>query len=291
VAYAAAGFSGRGNEAISLSDATVSAATLNTLDGLTTGVIDASSVTTLSGTASAVTTALGSSGISGLGNASLDVLGTAGNDTLIGGGGSDTLVGGSGADRMEGGAGDDTYNVDVVGDILVELSGGGYDRVVTTISWTLTADFEQLSLNGSANLNGTGNAQANRLDGNAGINILDGGDGIDVLEGFAGADTLIGGGGADRFVYRSLADTTGDVISDFSAAQGDTVDLRLIDANTGSAGDQAFTWIGDLSFSGVAGQLRFSGGVLSGDVDGVGGADFSITLTDVATLQASNIWL
>ena len=46
---------------------------------------------------------------------------------------------------------------------------------------------------------------------------------------------MAGGGGADSFHFRAAAETAGDSIAD----------LRLIDADASTAGDQAFTWIGD----------------------------------------------
>jgi Ca2+-binding RTX toxin-like protein len=235
--------------------------------------------------------------------------GNAGNDTLLGGGGNDTLDGGLGADSMEGGAGNDTYYLDDAGDVMLELAGGGYDRVVAGFSHTLAAEFERLSLTGTADVNGTGNALANRLEGNAGANTLDGGDGRDGLFGFGGSDTLLGGGGhdtldgglgadsmeggagADLFVFNSVGETAGDVIADFTVAQMDRIDVRRIDANPGLAGDQPFVWIGDAGFGNVAGQLRFESGVLEGDVNGDNVADFQIGLTGVASLTTANIWL
>ncbi|MEI6160185.1 MAG: hypothetical protein WCP77_10150, partial [Roseococcus sp.] len=68
-------------------------------------------------------------------------------------------------------------------------------------------------------------------------------------------------------------------------------DLRRMDANAGLAGDQGFAWIGGADFSHVAGQLRFAGGVLAGDLDGNAVADFQITLAGVGSLSASSIWL
>jgi hypothetical protein len=51
----------------------------------------------------------------------------------------------------------------------------------------------------------------------------------------------------------------------------------LIDADTdGTAGNQAFKFIGATAFSGVDGQLRFAGGVLQGDVNGDRTADIEI---------------
>ena len=100
-----------------------------------------------------------------------------------------------------------------------------------------------------------------------------------------------GGVGADRFVFRSAAEADGDVIADFNAVQGDRIDLRPIDTNPELTGDQGFAWIGSAVFGGVAGQLRFTGGVLEGDVDGNLTADFQIALSSVTSLTAANIWL
>ena len=57
-----------GNEAVTLSDTTLTSTVLNTLDGNTTGEVNAETVTTLTGLAAATNTAYASSGITGLGN-------------------------------------------------------------------------------------------------------------------------------------------------------------------------------------------------------------------------------
>jgi len=85
-----------------------------------------------------------------------------------------------GADRLEGGLGNDRYDVDDPGDVVIELAGEGTDTVQASVSYTLAANVENLTLTGSASINGTGNDLANVLRGNAGNNLLAGGAGGDV---------------------------------------------------------------------------------------------------------------
>ena len=138
------------------------------------------------------------SGLSGTGNGVSNVIngndganllaGLAGNDTLNGGKGADTLNGGSGADVMTGGAGNDTFMIDDAGDVVVEAENGGIDTIISVFNATVYDNFENLTLSGSDDTNGDGNAVANRISGNSGSNYL---------QGFAGNDTITGGGGAD----------------------------------------------------------------------------------------------
>ena len=87
-----------------------------------------------------------------------DIFGFADDDILTGLGGDDWLNGGTGADTMIGGIGDDTYVVDNAGDVVTENAGEGTDkRVLSWISYTLGANVENLSLSGTASINGTGN--------------------------------------------------------------------------------------------------------------------------------------
>lgn len=133
-----------------------------------------------------------------------------GNDNLYGDGGNDTLDGGAGDDTMRGGVGNDSYVVDSLGDSVIELAGEGTDTVRASVSYSLGAHLENLTLTGSAHVSAFGNELANVLIGNAGDNLIDGG---------AGADTMIGGAGDDTYVI----DSTGDVIVELVNEGFDTV--------------------------------------------------------------------
>ncbi|NJS40104.1 MAG: calcium-binding protein, partial [Rhodobacteraceae bacterium] len=148
--------------------------------------------------------------------------GLAGNDTLLGGDGDDSLIGGDGTDSLTGGAGNDIYVIDSLTDVIVEAAGGGTDDVQSSVAFTLQAELENLTLLGSAALNGTGNTFANVLTGNAGANLLSGlagadslfgGDGADTLDGGTGADALAGGSGNDVYVVDNTLDTITEAMS------------------------------------------------------------------------------
>ncbi|MEX2648192.1 MAG: M10 family metallopeptidase, partial [Alphaproteobacteria bacterium] len=120
-----------------------------------------------------------------------------GDDSLIGGTGNDTLDGGAGRDRLLGGPGDDTYVVGSNKDVIVESTGGGVDNILSTISRTLDAHVENMTLLGNGNLNAIGNTLANSITGNSGQNAIQSREGDDVLAGGAGNDSLLGGSGND----------------------------------------------------------------------------------------------
>ena len=118
---------------------------------------------------------------------------------ITGNSAANVLDGGAGADTLVGGLGNDTYVVSSLTDVIVETSDlvTEIDTVQTWVNWTLDENLENLTLAGSGNLNGVGNAVANEMRGNTGKNLLTGLEGDDTLWGGLGDDTLVGGAGAD----------------------------------------------------------------------------------------------
>ncbi len=257
--------------------------------------------------------------LTGTGN--INGVGNSRANELWGNTGNNVLNGLAGADKMYGGKGNDTYAVDNAGDLVVEDSGNGTDTVLASIDHTLRANVENLTLTGSA-VRGTGNSANNVIGGTDSANTLDGAAGDDVLTGNGGNDTLIGGlgsdtlkgglgddmlvggagrdwlvGGLGKDVFRfSAADSTPaerDVIADFAPGQ-DKIDLGLIDANTLTGGNQAFSFIGAAAFT-AAGQVQAlvygTNTLLSADVNGDKVADFQVILTGATGLAAGDFVL
>lgn len=171
------------------------------------------------------------------------LLGNSASNIMVGDLGNDTLNGGVGADVMYGGVGSDTFHVDSVNDTVIEdffyfdptdglyyengqfvdkYSPASYINTVYS-SVTYTADFSigNLTLTGSANINGYGSLyKKNVIIGNSGDNILNGS--VDTnpelsvfldqplpTHIFAGAvDTLIGGKGNDTYYLYDGGTTT-----------------------------------------------------------------------------------
>jgi Ca2+-binding RTX toxin-like protein len=237
-----------------------------------------------------------------MGGAGNDVLdGGAGGDYLQGGAGNDTLyAGGDGAylsprglyDLLDGGAGDDTYVLtDNTNIIILEAAGGGTDTVISDVSYNLSDtdgpndrpvldqgygltnrvgnSIENLTLRGTADLTGTGNALNNVITGNAGDNVLDGGTGNDTLIGGAGNDTLNGGtSGTDRLVGGTGDDTyvlttTGDTVVENAGEGIDTVKIGFAGGYTMAANVEKLIMTGY--------NLTATGNVLDNTMTSLGG--------------------
>ncbi|MCJ2034860.1 beta strand repeat-containing protein [Methylobacterium sp. J-068] len=154
------------------------------------------------------------------------IIGGSLDDWMKGGAGDDILNGGAGSDRMEGGLGNDRYYVDTTavgstGDLVVEKANEGIDTVISTVTFTLKSNVENLTLVGTDNINGTGNELDNVIAGNDGNNIINANAGNDTLLGGAGDDSLRGGLGND-FIDGGLG-------RDTAVFAGKFADYRIVD--------------------------------------------------------------
>jgi len=256
------------------------------------------------------------------------ITGNSADNTIIGGGGNDSLNGGNGSDKYIvtgnelGGWSSfqdyDTYkDTGTVGTDRIVASGksavdvgllnfstaNGIEiidgaGVTGTVRLLGNWDNNQLNFSGiqllGSNIKIDGGSGNDTLTGSNTSDVILGGGGNDQLTGNLGVDRLTGGQGKDFFIFRTVAEvglgTAKDVITDFTKNQ-DLINLKTIDANTLVAGDQAFTYIATSAFTGAAGQLRFTGGILSGDVNGDKANDFELAINAVTSLTAANFVL
>ncbi|WP_114947049.1 M10 family metallopeptidase [Microvirga calopogonii] len=252
-------------------------------------------------------------------------------NSLKGGAGNDRLFGGTGNDALDGGIGDDTavfsgarayYSISKLSDGSVQVADlrsgtpDGSDVVwgaewfqfvdkiytlaeletnaVTATATPIEPVPQNLSLNGTNSGNSLyGQGGDDKLYGRGGNDKLYGSAGNDLLVGGTEKDVLFGGAGADVFDFNSRKDslkTARDTIKDFVRGV-DHIDLSTIDANSLVSGNQAFSFIGSKAFSGHAGQLKFSSGVLSGDINGDKMSDFEINVSGVSALAKGDFYL
>lgn len=244
--------------------------------------------TTVLGAAFENLTLIGTGDLDATGNASANILtatsgqneiyGLGGADTLFGGAGADTLDGGTGSDSMVGGTGDDIYFVDASSDKIVEASTGGYDTVLASDSFQMATGLDELVMQGTANLNATGNTGANTINGNSGANNINGSSGADTLRGGAGEDTLNGGsgndsliGGADDDVY--FVNSAGDQIIEVSSGG---VDMVMASTSTTLAANlENLTFLSTGTYRGTGNALdnQMTGNSGKNTLSGLGGDD------------------
>jgi Ca2+-binding RTX toxin-like protein len=115
---------------------------------------------------------------------------------------------------MVGGLGNDIYIVNSVNDSIYEQNNQGYDIVISSTSYLLNANIEELRLLEGFNIHGTGNASDNKIIGNSANNIIDG---------VTGADEMIGGLGDDTY----YVDNINDSVVEYANQGTDTVQSSI----------------------------------------------------------------
>lgn len=192
----------------------------------------------------------GLSNINGTGNAL--------NNYICGNNANNVLDGGAGNDLLIGGKGNDTYVVGSVGDQIIEYLNEGIDTVLSTVSWTLGENLENLTLAGISGINGNGNDLNNTIIGNGGDNIINGGKGFDIMNGGAGNDTYYIDSSGDSIIDLSGVDTV------FSSASW-TLSANL--ERLYLTGSDPITGIGNSNNNTIVGNSA------NNTIDGKGGTD------------------
>lgn len=196
------------------------------------------------------------SAVSGTGNA-LD-------NKITGNSANNSLDGGLGIDTLEGGGGDDSYYVNDAKDQVTESGASSKDMVYSTVSYTLSNFVYGLTLDGSGNINATGNILNNLLVGNSGNNILDGAGGL--------SDTLQGAGGDDTYYvyYNTTIVKESNGLVEGNDTIETTVNNYILADNVESLvlkGAYVFTAYGNTSDNKITGNAN------NNTLDGRGGAD------------------
>jgi VCBS repeat-containing protein/ELWxxDGT repeat protein len=191
--------------------------------------------------------------------------GNGGNDIINGGYGTDHLIGGAGDDTLNGFGGDDLLRGDAGNDTLdggtgintadYRYAAGG---IIADLSSGQTSDDGDGGHDTLSNIqNVTGSGHNDTITGDGAHNVLDGRGGDDILIGGGEGDVLIGGTGADQFKYNGASDSTLshlDVISDFNAGDGDTINLSALGLSGGLTNGGTVGALGNAPGSGFGGN-------------------------------------
>ncbi|MGV6801889.1 MAG: calcium-binding protein [bacterium] len=222
--------------------------------------------------------------------------------------GDDVFEGGEGADSFNGGNGTDTalFN-NATSRVIVDLQnnalnfGEAVGDTYTAVENLTGSSFNDQLRGNNLDNSFVGGSFSDRLYGRAGDDILDGETGADAIYGNSGVDVMTGGADTlrDRFIYFNMSETgvgngNRDIITDFTSTE-DRIEISRFDADTTTAGNQAFTFVATAGFSGAAGELRYennaSDTLIQGDIDGDMVADFEIQLSGVLSLDAVDFLL
>ena len=173
--------------------------------------------------------------------------GTSAGETLTGSANNDKIAGGAGDDTINAGDGNDTQLYGQAGSDIIN-GGIGADNIYGGSGNDFLYGYQAPAASSSIQ------DGADDIYGGSGNDQIFGQNSNDLIVGGFGADTLTGGTGADSFRYLDVRDT-GDIITDFSQAQGDRIDMTAL--YTGSVNG------GVLIFDDV---LATAGGVAEGHV-------------------------
>ena len=232
--------------------------------------------------------------------------GGTGNDIILAGAGNDTInyTIGDGADTVDGqdnadtlaisaNGGDHTLDVIYNGTSITNFEGGTVTNV-EAVTGNLGGGTDTLSYVGttSAVTVNLGTGAASGFTSISNIENVTGGSGNDTITASTAVNVLNGGLGNDTFDFNATGDSgvgagNRDIIVGFEV--GDVIDLNTIDANTGLAFNQNFTFIGTAAFtnppggdSGLATELRYqvagADTLVQMNVDSDGTAEMEILL-------------
>jgi Ca2+-binding RTX toxin-like protein len=232
-------------------------------------------------------TLLGTKALNATGNSETNVLTGNSAANVLDGGGAGAGLG----DTLIGDAGNDTFIVRSSYDNISDSAG--IDLVKSYVTWELASGFENLTLLGTDNTQGTGNSTNNFITGNDSGNLLMGMDGVDTLYGLGGDDTLDGGGGADKLIGgvgddTYIIDDIKDTITEKVNEGTDTIETALTSIslaklaaveNLHYTGFSSATLVGNAlsnTLTGSTGNDKLDGGTGSDSLVGGNGNDLYI---------------